>query len=88
MGSFKCLRCGSDDAAEDLVVLDQGHASPGRLVVLVGLGDPDAVLLKEPEVVPTVADACRACGALQFRVDPVELGRREERLRRRRSTQN
>jgi hypothetical protein len=84
MGSFKCVHCGSDNGNENLVVLDQGDSSSGTLTVLVGLGDPGAVLLKKPMTIEARADLCRVCGAVQLRVDPDQLRRTEARLDERR----
>lgn len=66
--SFECRRCGSTAGLVDLTVMDQGQHSDGRLQLILGLANPEALLFKRPQVVKINAEVCEVCGNIELRV--------------------
>ena len=62
MAEFECARCGSDDIAEDQLVVAGLGVHTGPLTV-IAYGDPNAVLFKDARTFEVRGDVCRVCGA-------------------------
>ena len=70
----KCSHCQSEKVIPQAKVLDGWRNSPGQLALLVGLGDPNALLLDEPIGGFIRANVCCDCGAVDLVVEnPQEL---------------
>ena len=52
--------------------MDQGQHSDGRLQLILGLANPEALLFKRPQVVKISAEVCEACGNIELRVADME----------------